>query len=219
MRSACPDGTWTLHEHPVVTSTNLVAGKLPAWNAVRADIQTQGRGRFQRAWVSDKGGLWLSAVVPLGPDPLQRRALPLAAGLAVCETLNELGISGFRLRWPNDVLVGNKKLAGLLIDQFVAGLAVIGIGINVTNRPEATDPQLVNLVARMADLLSKPPDLASLTIRVLRHLRSTLLALETQGTSALFLRVNQLWLPPRTVELDLDGKLASGVFHGIDSQG
>src|SRR5262249_27422576 len=119
--SAC--GEWMLYEYPVVTSTNLVAAGLPAWSAIRADTQTGGRGRFQRSWVSDHGGLWLSAVVPIMHDETVPRALPLAAGLAVCNTLSALGISRFRLRWPNDVLINNRKLAGLLVDQFVSGLA------------------------------------------------------------------------------------------------
>src|SRR5579859_3257989 len=99
--------SWTLQEYQAVSSTNLVAAALPAWTAVRADTQTAGRGRFQRTWISDQGGLWLSAVVPLNQDDLLRRALPLAAGLAICDALRHLGVHGFRLRWPNDVLVNN----------------------------------------------------------------------------------------------------------------
>src|SRR5260370_22011770 len=81
---------WTLHEYPAVTSTNFIAANLPPWTAVRADIQTNGRGRFQRAWISDRGGLWLSAVVPIQPDAIKRRALPLAVGLAVFDSLRQL---------------------------------------------------------------------------------------------------------------------------------
>src|SRR5947207_15624488 len=76
---------WTLHEYEVVTSTNLVAAALPIWNAVRADIQTAGRGRFHGSWISAAGGLWLSPVVRLQADQLLGHALPLALGLAgVC---------------------------------------------------------------------------------------------------------------------------------------
>jgi biotin-(acetyl-CoA carboxylase) ligase len=57
------------------------------------------------------------------------------------------------MRWPNDVLVNDRKLAGLLIDHFAPGLAVIGIGINVRNQPEALDPGLKNQTARLVDLL------------------------------------------------------------------
>jgi BirA family biotin operon repressor/biotin-[acetyl-CoA-carboxylase] ligase len=93
---------WTVWEYDSVTSTNLVAAELPAWSAVRAETQTAGRGRFQRKWVSDRGGLWLSAVVPT-PSP-NGRILPLLAGVAVCDVLYGLGVRHLRLRWPNDVM-------------------------------------------------------------------------------------------------------------------
>jgi BirA family biotin operon repressor/biotin-[acetyl-CoA-carboxylase] ligase len=144
---------WTIYEYSVVTSTNLVAANLPPWTAVRAGAQTNGRGRFQRPWVSDQGGLWLSAVVPTERDPIKQRTLPLVVGLAVSDSLHELGVSRLRMRWPNDVLVDDRKLAGLLIDHFAPGLAVVGIGINVRNQPEALDPSLKNQTARLVDLL------------------------------------------------------------------
>ncbi len=217
VRSSC--GEWTLHEWPVVTSTNLVARGLPAWNAVRAVTQTEGRGRFQRSWVSDEGGLWLSAVVPLGAGATLRRALPLAVGLAVCGMLQELGVSEFRLRWPNDVLVRDRKLAGLLIDQFTQDIAVIGIGINVNNRPESLNPDLSIRAIRLADLLATPVELGPLTALLLRHLRKELVALESAGATALFTRVNPFWRAPRMVELDLDGPVRKGKFTGVDASG
>lgn len=215
--SAC--GEWTLYEYPSVTSTNLIAGTLPAWSAVRADTQTNGRGRFQRGWVSDEGGLWLSAVVPLAANAIFRRTLPLAAGVAICEALHELGTGGLRLRWPNDVLVADRKLAGLLVDQFTPGLAVVGIGLNVTNHPEMTDPRLKGLAIRLSDLLTSPLDLAFLTAVVLRRLRAGLTALETQGASPVLGRVNKLFGSHQSVELDLDGTLRRGVFNGVDAEG
>ena len=160
---------WRVHEAPVISSTNLEAAKLPVWEAFRADRQTAGRGRFQRGWVSDEGGLWLSAVIPNGE---YAPALPLVVGLAVCEALRSVGVKQFRVRWPNDVLVENRKLAGLLIDQFVPGMAVAGIGINVFNHPEAHDPGLKNQTIRLADLVAEPPDLRRLTQIVLGNLRS-----------------------------------------------
>jgi BirA family biotin operon repressor/biotin-[acetyl-CoA-carboxylase] ligase len=212
---------WRLHEYQEVTSTNLLAANLPAWTAVRADTQTRGRGRFQRSWVSDQGGLWLSAVVPAEEAPLARRALPLAAGLAVSKVLQELGIHQARLRWPNDVLVADRKLAGLLIDQFVPGLAVVGIGLNVSNQPEACEPALKNQTTRLADLLphSPPPELTALALLVLEHLAQVLVSLGREGPSALFRQVNLLWGEPRPVELDLDGTLRRGLFTGLDSEG
>ena len=206
-------GDWTLHEYPVVTSTNLMAAKLPAWSAIRADTQTRGRGRFQRHWISDRGGLWLSAVVPISDGVVTRRALPLAAGLAVCHGLQELEVKSARLRWPNDVMLNQRKLAGLLIDQFKPGLAVVGMGMNVNNQPQACEPSLINQVARLAEVMPNTPKLDILTDVFLRHLRLVLTALDREGAASLFLKINELWGPARPVELDLDGNLRRGIVH------
>ena len=213
-----PCGDWTLYEHRVVTSTNLLAANLPAWTALRADTQTAGRGRFQRTWISDQGGLWLSAVVPLSGADLEHRILPLAAGLAVCNALQELGLRLCRLRWPNDVMIRDRKLAGLLIDQFVPSLAVIGIGLNVANQPETLDSTLKRHTTRLADLLTEPPGLPALTALILRHLRKLVLELRHDGAPNLLLRINELWGPALEVELDLDGTVRRGLFSGVDAE-
>ena len=212
-------GGWTLREYTVVGSTNLVAANLKAWEAVRADRQSAGRGRFQRNWVSDEGGLWLSAVVPTNPKSPAGRALPMVVGLAVCDVLRGLGVTSLRMRWPNDVLVWDRKLAGLLVDQFSPGLAVAGIGINVFNEPEASDPLLKNQTARLVDIIPNPPSLRDLAALVLGELRLVINKLEEAGFEALLPRVNRLWGPPRRVELDLDGAKRSGIFKGVDAGG
>jgi BirA family biotin operon repressor/biotin-[acetyl-CoA-carboxylase] ligase len=210
---------WRLHEYEVVTSTNLVAAGLDAWEAVRADRQSAGRGRFQRNWVSDDGGLWLSAVVPTNPKSPSGRALPMAVGLAVCDVLQGLAVKSLRMRWPNDLLVRERKLAGLLIDQFSPGLAVAGIGINVFNQPEACEPNLKNQTARLADFIPNPPPLRDLAALVLTELRRVICKVEEGGFESLLSRVNKLWGRPRRVELDLDGAKRSGMFMGVDSEG
>ncbi len=210
---------WTLHEYQVVGSTNLVAANLGPWNAVRADRQTAGRGRFQRGWVSDEGGLWLSAVVPTDPKSPSGRALPIAVGLAVCDVLRELGVPSLRMRWPNDLLIRDRKLAGLLVDQFSPGLAVAGIGINVFNRPETHHPLLRNQTVRLADVVSNPPSVRALAALILAELRRLIGRIEAGSFAALLPRVNQLWGRPRRVELELDGGKCAGMFNGVDAGG
>jgi BirA family biotin operon repressor/biotin-[acetyl-CoA-carboxylase] ligase len=210
---------WRLHEHAEVTSTNLIAAKLPAWHAVRADTQTAGRGRFQRSWVSDAGGLWLSAVLPVETNSPAWRILPLAMGVAVCDVLRDLGVTELRLRWPNDVLVRDRKLAGLLIDQFQAGLAVVGIGINVGNRPEICDPALEGLAVRLADLISPVPSVSDLAQFVLAALRDIWSQVLDMGSGSVLPRINALWDLPRRVQLDLDGTMVEGEFAGVDAGG
>jgi len=208
---------WTVWEYDSVTSTNLVAAGLPAWSAVRADTQTAGRGRFQRQWVSDRGGLWLSAVVP-NPSP-NGRMLPLLAGVAVCDVLHGLGVGQVRLRWPNDVMVLDRKLAGVLIDQFRPGLAVMGIGLNVNNEPASYDPTLLNQVERLANILPAPMRIENLITPLLRRIRSLAQRWHAGESTPLLARVNDLWSKGRRVELDLDGDIRSGRFAGVDDAG
>ncbi len=161
---------WHLHNHALVESTNDLAGQLPGWHAVVAARQTSGRGRYRRTWVSDAGGLWLSAVLPT-PGPADRWAiLPLAAGWALREMLASLGVSGTRLRWPNDLMIGPAKLAGILVERFNPATAVIGIGINYTNDPAAADPDLAGRVTRLADLVQPLPPREAVLATLLAHL-------------------------------------------------
>lgn len=213
----CKDG-WTVCEYREVSSTNLTAAKLPAWSAVRAQTQTAGRGRFQRTWVSDQGGLWLSAVIPTGKTK-DWQVLPLAVGLAVCKTFRSLGVQNARMRWPNDVLVQDRKLAGLLIDQFFPGLAVAGIGINVSNQPEKQDSSLKQHTARLADLISAVPSLEKLTQDILKNLREVVTHMQAGGFRSLHSEINALWGTPRRVELDLDGVIRQGMFSCVDEEG
>jgi len=218
-RPALQSPDWRLRELAEVDSTNLVAANLPAWHALRADTQTAGRGRFQRHWVSDAGGLWLSAVVPVETNSPEWRILPLAAGMAVCDALRANGVEELRMRWPNDLLVGHRKLAGLLIDQFQPGLAVVGIGINVRNQPEIRDGSLNGQVVRLADLVFATPSLRDLAVRVLASLKSVWQEVRTAGPESILPRVNSLWDLPRRVQLDLDGTQVTGDFAGVDTGG
>jgi len=210
---------WTVRNLEEVDSTNLFAASLGAWDAVRAARQTRGRGRFQRSWISDEGGLWLSAVLPVTSPSAEERALPLVVGLSVADTLRELGVAQLRLRWPNDILVGDRKLAGLLIEQFAPGLAVAGIGVNVRNQPEARDSTLKNQTIRLTDVLSRPPSLDQLTALILQGLTRAVGELKNGRLPLLLTRVNELWAGPRRVELDLDGDLRRGTFMGIENDG
>jgi BirA family biotin operon repressor/biotin-[acetyl-CoA-carboxylase] ligase len=169
--------------------------------------------------VSDEGGLWLSAVVPIRQKTPSWRFLPVAVGFAVCVTLDSLGAKDLRLRWPNDVLAGRRKLAGLLLDQFCPDLVVAGIGVNVSNRPEILDESLTGQTERLSALISRPPSLSELAVALLSTLRNVIGQLETNGPECLVSRVNALWQAPRTVRLDLDERQVVGEFTAVDAQG
>ena len=210
---------WTLHEYAEVDSTNYVARWLPAWHAARADTQTAGRGRFQRTWVSDAGGLWLSAVVPVIENQESFQVLPLVAGLAVIEALKNIGIVDLRLRWPNDIMAGERKLAGLLLDTFDPQLAVVGLGINVSNQPASRDAALQSTATRLADLVQQPPTLYALTTAILNNLRAKIQLLGDGGFAALHYAINGLWGGAPRVNVELDNDSRQGVFRGVDHRG
>lgn len=211
---------WTLHEFAEVTSTSSLAAHLPPWSAVSAGVQTAGRGRTGRHWVSDEGGLWFSAVVPTPGDPAYWALLPLASGWAVRNVAHALGVPAARLRWPNDILVGCQKLAGVLVDRFSADAAVVGIGLNVANRPEATDLALAGQVTRLADLLPEPPPPAALLVRLLAALTREHHRLETGDMAGLCRELNGAWRH-RHVHVTLAGGRGAinGQLEGIDPYG
>ncbi|MGK2932496.1 MAG: biotin--[acetyl-CoA-carboxylase] ligase [Solirubrobacterales bacterium] len=123
-----------------VGSTNTEARRLAEAGAgsgtlVTSDDQTGGRGRQGRAWASPPGGLAYSVV-------LRRPAevpgtLPLQVGVAVCEAVESLGIERAEVKWPNDIWVGGRKVAGILVEARPRDRwAVAGIGLNVSVAPE-----------------------------------------------------------------------------------
>jgi BirA family transcriptional regulator, biotin operon repressor / biotin---[acetyl-CoA-carboxylase] ligase len=132
-------GTPRVH-HRVTDSTNERAKELAAAGAlggtlVTADEQTAGRGRQGRVWTAPAGSALLLSLVLRGLD--ERHALlPLAAAVAVCEAVPV----DASIKWPNDVWVDGRKLAGILLEgRPQEGWAVLGVGLNVTTKSFPAD--------------------------------------------------------------------------------
>ncbi len=99
--------------------------------AVVADTQTQGRGRRGRVWLDTPGESLLLSVVLRTSLPLARLpTLSIAAGVAVAEALIESAGVDARLKWPNDVVIGGRKIAGVLLERH-GDAVILGIGVNV----------------------------------------------------------------------------------------
>ena len=212
---------WSVHEFASLPSTNPVAGALPAWHAVRADIQTGGRGRTGRTWISDVGGLWLSAALP-APGPRKKWSiLPLGAGWAVIEALREIGIAGLRLRWPNDILAGRRKLAGLLVEQYQPETVVIGVGINIANRPEAIESSLAGHTIDVKELAGRPVSLQEITRLTLGAFRRLQNLVEQDRFAEIVADINLRWGEARPVQLSLNNRPdpLNGYFRGVDPEG
>ncbi|MBL8966780.1 MAG: biotin--[acetyl-CoA-carboxylase] ligase [Spirochaetaceae bacterium] len=105
---------------------------------VVAEAQSAGRGRRGRRWNSPRGGLFATLVVPPELRPWRAERLTMAGAVALCESLRALTGEPFSLAWPNDLFLGGRKAAGLLIEYLVEGdeerLSLLGLGVNVANR-------------------------------------------------------------------------------------
>ncbi len=132
----------------------LAAEGAPAGTLVLTDMQTRGRGRQGRSWHSPPGiGVWLGYLVRV-PHPLETGLLSLRVGLAMAEALADLG-AGCRLKWPNDVLVADRKVAGILCEgrSVPAAWVAVGIGVNVRGPlPEAIADTATTLDAHVPDV-------------------------------------------------------------------
>lgn len=102
---------------------------------VLAEQQTAGRGRLDRAWESPpRAGILMSMLVAPTVPPAQLPLLPLLTAVAVVEAVRGVAELPARLKWPNDILVDGRKLAGVLLERTTSGAAIVGIGMNVTTR-------------------------------------------------------------------------------------
>jgi len=213
---------------PETASTNAdLLARLSGGEAVAegdwlvADRQTAGRGRRGRTWSDGAGNFMGSTVVHLGPSgtwgQLPAPSLALVAGLAVQAAVSPYVIAPARalLKWPNDVMVGMAKLAGILLETY-ADAVVIGIGVNLVQAPDLPDREAVALAS------FGPAPSRDHFAEALAHCFAEELARWRQwGLASTISR----WLvaahPPGTLlTLSLPGELPiSGQFDGLDETG
>jgi len=114
--------------------------------AILAEQQDKGRGRLKNRWISPDGGIWLSIILKPFMPPNKCPLLSFAAVLAVCETIAQQTSLESKVKWPNDILINQKKVCGILLDVATKGdrveYAVIGIGINANVNIEKIHPYL-----------------------------------------------------------------------------
>lgn len=131
------------------TARDLAKKNAPHLSVVIAENQTMGRGRLNRKWVSAKGGLWFTLILKPGTPPPLAYIYNFAASLSLSRSLKRLFDVDVSVKWPNDLLLNGKKLAGLLSEMETRGDMVefinIGIGMNVNNLPQTDEPNAISL--------------------------------------------------------------------------
>jgi BirA family transcriptional regulator, biotin operon repressor / biotin---[acetyl-CoA-carboxylase] ligase len=218
---------WRIEHHASLPSTSdLVRARAQEGAAeglvVVAGQQTAGRGRHGRGWTSPAGNLYLTLLLRPSVPVQEAGGLALVAGLSLAEACVALGapIGQFRLKWPNDLVHGSAKVAGILLEaepdssQRIAWVS-IGIGVNVAQAPAVADRQS----AALGDLLPGI-DATMLQEHLLKRLYRNYISWQQSGMAS----VNGAWsshgLEPGTPILVKPGRdLVSGHYVGIDSDG
>jgi len=131
------------HHEDVLPSTNdwlkaRAQENAPAWTVITADRQTAGKGRHGRTWHSPEGNLYLSLLVRPKRTRQEWARLSLLTGVALYRAMPEAVRGDCLLKWPNDLLLKRKKLAGVLLESGEDWL-VVGVGVNLTQTPENTE--------------------------------------------------------------------------------
>ena len=189
---------------------------------VLADVQTAGRGRQGRAWRSAPGNLHLSVLVrPRGAAGTWTR-LPLMAGLAVAEALEAPAVDP-RVKWPNDVWIGGRKVAGVLVESASSGSgiesAVIGVGVNVASVPEGLDDETRAAAACLAEF-DRARDVIAVAAAVLARIRVWYHRLAAGGGDVIAAwRARALPWWGRRVEARSGNRVVFGVAEGVDEDG
>lgn len=214
-------------------STNDVAARLAESGAeegttVVAERQTAGRGRHGRVWISPPGaGLYVSVIVrpvtvlSTGENPAA--LLTLASGVAIAEAVRAVTGLPAEIKWPNDVLIGRRKLAGILAEAAVQAGAlqfiVVGFGVNL--QPAAYPPELAPRVTSIEAETTRPADRALLFAEILAALGERYADLRAGRFDAILSawRRLALSLPGAHVEWDSPAGVVRGRAQDIDRHG
>ncbi|QFI39341.1 bifunctional biotin--[acetyl-CoA-carboxylase] ligase/biotin operon repressor BirA [Moritella marina ATCC 15381] len=218
----------TVECHQVLGSTNQhlldKAALLEKGHSCFAEYQTAGRGRRGKKWVSPYGShLYTSTYWSLDAGIQAASGLSLVIGIAVERTLTDLGVANTQLKWPNDVYVDGKKIAGVLVEIIATAGGechlVIGLGLNV-NMPLQAGLEIDQAWTDICQQLQQPLDRNELATRYLSHLVTVLTDFEQFG----FAHFVEEWnrcdaFKDCPVVLTLGAKQKHGIAKGIDHTG
>lgn len=221
---------WRITHKSVTESTNKDALDGRPGDVFVADMQTAGRGRLDHRWLSAPGeNLMMSAVVDVGGVPPQEVAtLPLVAGLAVAQAVCRMfsGHGGgsraadVKIKWPNDVLIGRRKICGILCERNGDNV-IVGVGVNVNQT--AFPPEISNLATSVRLELGSLHNVAHVRDEVLDRLHECIERWRKDGFAALLTELSAFdCLKGRRVAVrrtDDDRAPADGMCGGIRPDG
>lgn len=191
---------------------------------ILAEQQKNGRGRLKRKWLSPKGGLWLSIILKPVIPTSRITLLPLVAAIAVCNAIRQETKLNATLKWPNDIVIHGKKVAGILLDISAeaeqVNYAIIGIGINVNIDASAILPNLEDFqkVTSIKSELGHDANRLALTKTLLENLEQRYVELETyENRSAIINKWKQMSeMFGKQVKITQGGRLIEGTAMDLN---
>ena len=212
---------------PVIDSTNQYLldriSTLNSGDCCVAEYQQAGRGRRGRKWFSPFGAnLYLSMFWRLEQGPAAAIGLSLVIGIVMAEVLHDLGADKVRVKWPNDLYLNDRKLAGILVELTGktgdAAQIVIGAGLNMVMRQVQAD--IVNQGWITLQEAGITMDRNTLAVRLIKELREALTLFEQDGLGPFLSRWEKLDnFIHRPVKLIIGDKEIFGISRGINAQG
>ncbi len=214
----------TIEHHEVLDSTNRRAMVLLGEDVelpllVIADEQTAGRGRGSNEWWSPRGCLMFSLAIQRTEDLSELPPYSLAVGLGVRSAIaSELPGHGVKVKWPNDVYVGDRKISGILIEVPPGdpGKLVIGIGANVNNSTRDAPDSIRSTVATITDLTSQPVDMNGVLTSILNNISTQIAAMDSDLPTRW---MDHCYLMGKTITLARGNRSDTGMCRGIDETG
>jgi len=214
-------------------STNDVASRLAESGAehgtiVVAETQTAGRGRHGRVWFSPSGGgLYASIIIrpahAMTGEERPEALLTLAAGVAIAEAVRTLTGLPAKLKWPNDVVVGSRKLAGILAEAAMQGdtLQHIVLGVGVNLRSAAYPPELAARTTSIEAETNRPAERGSMLAEIVAALADRCADLRAGRFDAILSAWRQIAarVPGARVEWDSPAGVVRGYTEDIDRHG
>jgi len=217
----------TLRCFPELDSTNTTARELAAAGAahgtvVIADAQRRGRGRLGRSWASPIGtNLYLSAVLRCALPPERLAQIGLLAGVATCETVREWCAA--EIKWPNDVLIDGRKVAGILTEMDGSGpqrVVVLGVGVNLNSRLEDFPAELRDKAGSLCLASGAPVDRARFTGRLLGALEARYEVWQRDGFASIAAAWRRLTpLLGRRIRVQEPGAVVEGTVIDLSDDG
>jgi BirA family biotin operon repressor/biotin-[acetyl-CoA-carboxylase] ligase len=218
------------HYFSEIDSTNRYARQL-AENGARegeiviAEAQTQGRGRLGRRWQSPPfANIYFSVILRPRLPPAHAPQITLMAAVALAETVASIIAQSATIKWPNDILVGGKKLAGILTeaacDSERLHYVILGIGVNLNYRLAAMPDEIRTRATSIAELIGKSVSRESFLRRLIHDLDRCYGELEEAGFGSLAPRWEaQFGLRGQRVRVELFDQIVTGWARGIDRDG